>query len=185
MPSLRPLVVVVVAAALTLAAPGCTDASSPACSGPPTFDNINQQIFAPSCAHFSVCHDGSQSSPMGDLDLKTDPYKALVNVATACKPNCTTARADFPLRVKPGDPDHSFLWVKINMSTGTSKAYGDRMPASNNPPLDDSCKQLIHDWIANLGDAGVTMPDASTPPDASMPADASTSPDGGASRDGP
>jgi hypothetical protein len=141
-------------------AAACNSSDQGACSGAATLDNCNAQIFVPSCAHFSVCHNAD--GHMGGLDLQTDPRSALVGVATQCMPNCggmtgnqqTAVRADYPLRVKPGDPDHSFLWLKVSMPNGTDPKYGDRMPASNNPPLDDSCKSLLRTWITNLAADG-------------------------------
>ena len=69
---------------------------------PHNFDQINTEILQPSCAAFSVCHstDGARDANM--LDLKTDPYAALVGVlsdnaegqgARAC---CASSRATRP-----------------------------------------------------------------------------------------
>lgn len=109
--------------------------------GPMTFSEINQQILQPSCAKFSSCHSVSGAGSAGNLDLATNPYAALVGVAS----DQTKAAAEGLVRVKPGDPEKSFLYIKLAMPT-PSNDYGDRMP-QNNPAIPRSQLEGIKAWI--------------------------------------
>jgi hypothetical protein len=133
--------------AVSLAA-GCgptIDRNSP-CTTTPSFAALNSGTIALSCAKFDVCH--SAAGKMDGLDLQTNPYTALVNAPTTCTVDpCVDGAKDFPTRVIPGDPVHSFLWVKLTLSQMIDPKYGNRMPQSN-PSLDE---QTLHDfrcWIA-------------------------------------
>lgn len=64
------------------------------------------------------CH--SRAPVQGDLDLNDGAaYAALVNVASVLSPNP---------RVRPGDPDHSFLWQKLTNAIPMDQSQGDPMP---------------------------------------------------------
>ena len=79
----------------------------------------------------SVCHP-----PAGDLSLEGDSYDQLVNVpSVTCSPN---------LRVKPGDPNASVLFLKMIGST-----CGERMPAGNPTYFDGMPAKLaaVRSWI--------------------------------------
>ena len=87
------------------------------------------------------------------------------------------------LLVKPCDPEHSFLYMKLKLpvtATDPKDGYGEHMPKGN-PSLPDEQLLGIHDWIARgahrnepdtvtgntcqVEDMG--MPDLGTPPDLS------------------
>src|SRR4051812_11632754 len=78
--------------------------------GPSTFAAINQQVLQPSCT-FSSCHSPAGANSAGHMDLKADPYLALVGVAT----DNVKAHAEGKLRVEPGDSADSFLYIKLNL----------------------------------------------------------------------
>jgi hypothetical protein len=135
---------------LLLCAFGCDDTTSNTgvdMSGnvqvPHNFDQINTQILA-TCAAFSVCHSPEGSRDANMLDLKTDPYNALVGVASVNK----KAMGEGKLRVKPCDSANSFLIVKLQlpMNESTDTGYGDYMPDTN-PHLPSEQIQAIKDWI--------------------------------------
>jgi len=111
---------------------------------PHNFDQINSQILATSCAAFSVCHSPEGASKANMLDLKTDPYGALVNVAS----QNMKAMGEGQLRVKPCDSAHSFMVFKLNLATNQDPmtGYGHYMPDSN-PHLPGPQIQAIADWI--------------------------------------
>jgi hypothetical protein len=100
----------------------------------PTLASIQANIFTPTCA-VSGCHSG----PGAMLGLRLDAgssYASLVNKASFYDTNGTL------LRVKPGDPDASFLIQKLE----PNPAFGDRMP------LTGCCLQqvtidVIRQWI--------------------------------------
>jgi len=111
---------------------------------PHNFDQINTQIFQTGCANFSVCHspDGQRDANM--LDLKTDPYNALVGVMS----QNAKAMGEGKLRVKPCDSANSFLIIKLKLPTNedTTTGYGHYMPDTN-PHLPNEQIQAIADWI--------------------------------------
>ncbi|HEX9104334.1 MAG TPA: hypothetical protein VF997_19120, partial [Polyangia bacterium] len=110
---------------------------------PHNFDQINTMILQPSCAAFSVCHNAKVAS-QGNLDLKADPYAALVGVLS----DNAKAKSEGKLRVKPCDSANSFLIIKLKLPTNQDlkTGYGAWMPATN-PHLDPAIIQAIADWI--------------------------------------
>jgi len=94
-----------------------------------TLSSIQANIFTPRCAG---CHPPNQGQ-----DLRAGhSFASIVNVASMEQPSV--------LRVKPGDPDNSYLYRKI---TGASGITGVRMPKSG-AALSAAEIQAIHDWIA-------------------------------------
>ncbi|HVG24349.1 MAG TPA: hypothetical protein VND45_09370 [Thermoanaerobaculia bacterium] len=97
-----------------------------------TFTRVQNEIFTPTCAAIG-CHDplGQQSQ----LILSPNrAYAQTVNQASVEMPNVQ--------RVRPNDPDNSYLYRKI---TGVN-ITGDRMPL-NRGPLSDAEIKLVRDWI--------------------------------------
>ncbi len=93
-----------------------------------TLSSVQAQIFTPIC---SACHPPNQG-----MDLRTGKaYASVVNVPSAEQPAL--------MRVKPGDPDNSYLYQKVLGAAGIS---GARMPFGG-PALSAAQIQLIHDWI--------------------------------------
>jgi hypothetical protein len=88
-----------------------------------------QSIFHNECFN---CHD---ATALGDLDLETDPYAALVDHAAAQDASLTL--------VVPGDPAVSFLYAKL---TGTQTAGGDMPPGG---PLGAAKVEIVRAWIAD------------------------------------
>ena len=112
---------------------------------PHNFDDINTQILQPSCAAFSVCHSVQGAHDANMLDLKTDPYAALVGVATVNM----QAMGEGKVRVKPCDSANSFLTIKLTLpltATDPNVGYGEYMPQGSGH-LDDTSIQAIKDWI--------------------------------------
>jgi hypothetical protein len=106
-----------------------------AAGGPVTadFESIQQNVFTPIC---SVCHIGA-SAPQGlQLDA-AHSYNLLVGVPSNEQPNL--------LRVKPGDPDDSYLVHKIE---GLAGIDGGQMPLGETP-LPQSTIDAIRQWITN------------------------------------
>jgi len=93
-----------------------------------TLSMIQSQIFTPRC---SGCHPPNQG-----LDLEAgNAFGSIVNVSSSEQPSL--------LRVKPGDPDNSYLYKKVLGAAGIS---GSRMPQGG-PFLTSTQLQLIRDWI--------------------------------------
>jgi hypothetical protein len=92
-----------------------------------------QPILTASCA-VPGCHAGD--SPQEGMDLSSgSAYSNLVNA--------DSVEVAGEKRVKPNDPDHSFLFEKVSQDPPSS---GSRMPLGGRPLTPDQI-QLIHDWI--------------------------------------
>lgn len=139
--------------------PMTNQAVSP-CSGiTSTFEQIQQHIFDRKCSNLASCHGSIASTH--DLCLKPtcggsrSAYSDLVNAA----PHNFAAQSDGLLRVKPGDPDSSLLYLKVlggsrlNSPMFGTGAYGLRMPYHNpsadraRPRLTAGEIRLLKEWI--------------------------------------
>lgn len=119
-------------------APSTPDTSfASGCKVTPHLSSIEQQVFVPKCAT-SACHGAAK--PSGSLDLhKGKAYTELVGVIAA-----STGAAGWT-RVVPGDPDQSFLVVKL---TGPLAGQGKLMPVGASAAVDPDCTiAAIRAWI--------------------------------------
>jgi hypothetical protein len=96
------------------------------------FQSIQDNVFTPIC---SVCHVGG-GAPMGLRLDAADSYNLLVGVASTEVPAI--------LRVKPGDPDNSYIIQKLEGHA----SVGARMPFGG-PYLTADTVAFIRQWIAN------------------------------------
>jgi methionine-rich copper-binding protein CopC len=103
--------------------------------GPVTadFQSIQDNVFTPIC---SKCHIGGGAPEGLQLDA-AHSYNLLVGVPSAEQPAV--------LRVKPGDPDNSYMVRKIENVNGIS---GMQMPL-NEMPLPQATIDAIRQWITN------------------------------------
>jgi len=100
-----------------------------------TLDEIQAAVFSVGCA---ACHSGIGSALPGVLDLSSADasFLSLVNVTSIEDGNF--------LRVRPGDPDNSYLVLKLEGSA----TVGEQMPQGG-PPLDAAAIAAIRNWITN------------------------------------
>lgn len=118
----------VFALAVTLAACGA-EPEEPVAA---TQSDIQAKIFNQNCT-LSGCHDATAE---GGLDLRAANMRANTIDAPSEKS---------PLvRIAPGDPDNSFLVIKLENPTGSQ---GDLMPLGGRR-LSEARIQSIRDWIA-------------------------------------
>src|ERR1700748_1139471 len=96
------------------------------------FQSIQDNVFTPIC---SVCHVGG-GAPMGLRLDAANSYSLLVGVASTEVPSI--------LRVKPGDPDNSYIIQKLEGHA----AVGARMPFGG-PYLTTDTIAFIRQWISN------------------------------------
>jgi len=97
------------------------------------FQAIQDNVFTPICVH---CHSGA-AAPQGlQLDA-AHSYALLVGV-----PSAESSGLE---RVKPGDPDHSYLVLKLQGSPGI---VGAQMPFGG-PYLPQSTIDFIRQWITD------------------------------------
>lgn len=130
----------------SLAGGGCLDAEPEGQLGKPTLATVQTLIFTPKCS-FADCHGGP--SPRQGMSL--EPGKALgmtVNVQAVEAPL---------LRVKPGDPDKSYLVAKIEGRHREVGGSGERMPLGFSA-LSGAEIRLVRDWITGLGKAMAPAP---------------------------
>jgi uncharacterized protein (TIGR03118 family) len=103
-----------------------------------TLTQLQAQIFTPIC---SGCHNGVGNSLPGVQNLSSGhTFASIVNV-----PSIEQSTLD---RVKPGDPDNSYLVRKIEGAAGIT---GSQMPlgcgAMANPCLDQATIDMVKAWI--------------------------------------
>jgi len=104
------------------------------------FQSIQDNVFTPIC---SPCHSGS-SAPEGLMLDAAHSYNLLVGVPSTEVPTLD--------RVKPGDPDNSYLVLKIQGSAGI---VGSQMPL-HETPLPQATIDVIRQWITNGAPQGTT-----------------------------
>lgn len=97
------------------------------------FQSIQDNVFTPICVR---CHSGAAAPEGLQLDAGHS-YALLVGVPSA--------EAGGLARVKPGDPDNSYLVQKLQ---GNAGIVGERMPFGG-PYLPQSTIDVIRQWITN------------------------------------
>jgi len=126
---------------------------------PATLASIQEKVFSPTCAQ--GCHEPggegvintgiSGGTPL-DLSSTVDSFSSLVNVESTIDDICGATLTEFGAspcgdRVEPGEPDRSWLIVKLE---GTheriGREAGDRMPRSG-PLLTQDEIDVIRQWI--------------------------------------
>jgi len=96
------------------------------------FQSIQDQVFTPIC---TVCHAGA-NAPQGLRLDSVNSYDLLVGVRSN--------EVSSLQRVKPGDPDHSYVIQKLEGHA----AVGARMPFGG-PYLDQATIDVIRQWITD------------------------------------
>lgn len=117
------------------------------------FQQIQDTIFTPMC---TGCHVGA-GAPQGLRLDAGNSYALLVNVASTEVPTL--------LRVKPGDPQNSYLVQKIE----GRQAVGGRMPLGRDP-LPQASIDLIRAWIAGGAPMSTSAPGGSFTVSSTIPA---------------
>jgi len=98
-----------------------------------TFSTTVQPIFDRECVK---CHDTKHRKAKLDLS-QGESFGAIVNVPSKEEPGT--------VRVKPGDPDKSYLWLKLEHKT----SEGDGMPKGffSSGKLSQKDMEAIRAWI--------------------------------------
>lgn len=103
-----------------------------------SFELLERELFAPNCA-LSGCHVGA--NPAGGLVLTgSSVYEQLIDIA----PANAAAQSDGLRRIKPGQPDNSFLLLKLKAIT--KPEYGARMPLGSHA-LTENQVEFVRTWI--------------------------------------
>jgi hypothetical protein len=116
----------------------------------PRFGSIEPKVIRVSCGVSTTgCHSTEGSVNSGGLDMESDPWLHLLGPDGTGQPaNNQEGTVKGLLRVKPGDPDNSFLVIKLSTKTNTSPEYGSGMPF---PTPGDVCPETLETikvWIA-------------------------------------
>lgn len=105
----------------------------------PQLSSLQTEVLTGSCA-LASCH--STETQAGQLVLEPGTsFDGLVEVAAVQ----AGAVEDGLARVVPGDPDASFLWIKLQ--PGVDGAYGTLMPQGSSTGLDADELDAIREWI--------------------------------------
>lgn len=103
-----------------------------------TFGEIEARILVPRCAT-SACHSGN---PPANAPVSLDPgagWAQMVGVPASQLPSVKL--------VEPGDPERSYLVLKLRGSAGLAGGTGTIMPPD--APLDASEQAAIEGWISS------------------------------------
>ncbi len=107
------------------------------------------KIFAENCA-LAGCHTGT--SPLMNLKLTEDEFlQRTINQPSLERPGT--------MRIKPGDPENSYLVKKI---IGADDIVGQRMPFGRDPLTDDQIATIVG-WIKSLNETDVAGLEAPAP----------------------
>lgn len=106
--------------------------------GPPpetaTFTRVQNEVFTPTCA-LAGCHLGPKQAANEGLVLEAGAaYANIVGIPSNQNPSL--------MRIRPNDPDNSYLVRKITPFTDIN---GGRMPQSGS--ITDAQRQLVTDWV--------------------------------------
>jgi hypothetical protein len=104
------------------------------------FQSIQDNVFTPICA---PCHSGA-TAPEGETLDAAHSYNSIVGVPSTEVPTLD--------RIKPGDPDHSYLVLKIE---GASGIIGAQMPY-HETPLVQSTINAIRQWVTDGAPQGTS-----------------------------
>lgn len=106
----------------------------------PTFSEIHATIFAAQGCLSNYCHGGMAHDP--ELLDEATAYANLVGVAAS------QASCGMSVRVVPGAPEESVLWLRVRPSAlDDGEMCGAKMPLGS-PGLGDADARRIYDWIA-------------------------------------
>lgn len=116
----------------------------------PTFDSLRSKIFSVSCGtDGGSCHSPDGSLNSAELNLADDPYTALLGMdGKGASANNIAGSEKNLVRVLPGDPDHSFLIIKLSTRTGTDPKYGSGMPFTDPGSVCPDTLATIRSWIS-------------------------------------
>ena len=120
-----------------------SDARTAGRSYAPTMTAIYDDVLSLRCA-VRFCHIGSTgATPI--MSTKDHTYEQLIGVPAAGA-KCADAGLAGLLRVDPGHPETSLLYLKIE-NPPPAGLCGDQMPSGNSLPLEDPDIEQIRQWI--------------------------------------
>jgi hypothetical protein len=109
-------------------------------SDPVSFATVFNEVLEPMGCTAGYCHAGHAGGML--MDSLESAYDNLVNVEASTPTDC-----DATMRVVPGDPDASMLWIRVRPQADDCLDADQKMPLFGVEALTDEQLDLIHDWI--------------------------------------
>lgn len=121
---------------------GMPDAGMPVDAGgiePVSFATVFNEVLSPKGCTGGYCHAGHAGGML--MDSLETAYENLVNKEASTPTDCEAT-----MRVVPGNPDASILWIRVRPDADDCLTAEQKMPPSGDG-LSDAERKLIHDWI--------------------------------------
>ncbi|MFI5306014.1 MAG: hypothetical protein ACHQ53_01600 [Polyangiales bacterium] len=130
---------------------GCTPFAVCPSGLEPTFDSIRTSLLSVSCGtDGTACHSSAGFMDSGELNLADDPYTNLLGAdGMGARASNIAGKARNLKRVVPGDPDHSFLVIKLQTKSSADPDYGSGMPFTAPGSVCPATLDAIRTWITN------------------------------------
>jgi len=110
----------------------------------PTFSSINDKFLQVGCGVRQInCHAAGSDAVQGGPTLVGHPYATLVNAPAANRQGSERGL----VRVKPGDPDGSFLLIKLRLDSSDDPRFGSGQPATAPGSTCPEALAVIGQWI--------------------------------------
>ena len=119
---------------------GTTDEGTTTGAEPVSFATVFKEVLQPKGCTAGYCHAGHAGGLL--MDDMESAYKNLVNIK-----NETATPCDATIRVVPGEPDKSMLWVRVRPQEDDCLEADLKMPPFGQDALTDEQTQLIYNWI--------------------------------------
>jgi hypothetical protein len=122
---------------------GMPDAGMPVDAGgiePVSFTTVFNEVLNPKGCTGGYCHAGHAGGLL--MDSIESAYDNLVNKESSTPTDCEAT-----MRVVPGDPDASMLWIRVRPNADDCLTPEQKMPAFGEEGLSAEELKLIHDWI--------------------------------------
>jgi hypothetical protein len=123
----------------------------------PRLSDIDQRLFRVTCLSAGAgtsafgCHNSDTVDadlPTNGLDLQRDPWSALVDVPADNISARQPLDGGLPLlRVRRGDPESSFLAIKLRTAVNNDPWYGSGMPPQHPGALCADAQAAVAQWI--------------------------------------
>ena len=107
---------------------------------PISFAKVFDEILVPKGCTGGYCHAGHAGGLL--MDTMETAYENLINQAVSTETPCQAT-----VRVVPGEPASSMLWVRVAPDAEDCLTEPQKMPPFDDKGLSGDELQLIHDWI--------------------------------------
>jgi hypothetical protein len=122
---------------------GMPDVAMPEDTGgiePVSFTTVFNEVLSPKGCTGGYCHAGHAGGLL--MDSMETAYENLINKEASTPTDCEAT-----IRVVPGDPAASMLWIRVRPDVDDCLTAEQKMPPFGDDALSDEERQLIYDWI--------------------------------------